>query len=261
MGEAEEGGYSACHREELSCRVGSKQNKMPPKARPPGTGRKARAKRRREELAAGGQLLSAVAYHGHTAPSRLRLLNLFLKLSLAPELFIDNPEGTAEPRGERGSGVSGASQGSNGAGGATPVVMDIGFGDEPTTTVELQGLLATKVQIVATEADRERLDRAEAAQHNELAQHGTALSAITKKPIRFCQTGTDFALPPLQVTNSGLHHHIAFTYPNSTCRAFAPERERMHLRLQTLPMQFADNHSVILACAVPIIRRVRCFAS
>lgn len=153
---------------------------MPPKVRPAGSGRKVRAKRRREELAAGGRLLSAVAYHGHTASGRLRLLNTFLQIFWAKELFSSQITGVLEAPDEEWKDVN-------------PLVVDVGFGEEPTTTRELRGLLREGVNVVATEADEARLEAARASQ--------TDASGI-RRDIRFCYTGTTFDLPQSQVMSN-----------------------------------------------------------
>jgi hypothetical protein len=100
---------------------------MPP-IRPPGTGRKARAKRRREQNKSDALLLHAPWLHGNTRPGRLAKLDMACQYLELP-MFAYGPKNSGEawPWGQQlFSGIA----------------VDIGIGDDPCTTLELAACLA-----------------------------------------------------------------------------------------------------------------------
>ena len=143
---------------------------QPPQHRPPkpaGTGRKARAKRRRAEAAAGGKLLSAPMLRGHTAPARLRLADAICARRSLP-LFRPAVDGTSHTTEELP---------------LFGLAVDVGVGDTPHTTLELAAALGGTARVVGTEADLQRLGR---------------LAAAARPPrLQFRASGTTFALPLL----------------------------------------------------------------
>ncbi|KAK3272985.1 hypothetical protein CYMTET_18751 [Cymbomonas tetramitiformis] len=120
----------------------SSRKRQPPqyKQRPAGTGRKARRRRREKECAAGGTLMRAPMLHGNTAPGRLRLLDGFCMAYRVP-LFRSTKPSMIQKN--------------------MPVVVDVGVGDEATTTVEMLDRLIPGCTVVGTEVEEWRLQALE----------------------------------------------------------------------------------------------------
>jgi hypothetical protein len=130
---------------------------MPP-IRPPGTGRKARAKRRREQDKDDAHLLHAPWLHGNTRPGRLAKLDMACQYLELP-MFASNPKKSAEAWPWRRSQQQSADASCSG------IAVDIGIGDDPCTTLELAACLAKAkddetfgcLRLIGTDLDENRL--------------------------------------------------------------------------------------------------------
>lgn len=129
---------------------------MPP-IRPPGTGRKARAKRRRELNKNDAHLLHAPWLHGNTRPGRLARLDMACQYLELP-MFTSNPKKSAEvwPWGQQSADT------------CSGIAVDIGIGDDPCTTLELARFLVKAnndetfgcSRLIGTDLDENRLEHA-----------------------------------------------------------------------------------------------------
>ena len=150
---------------------------MPP-IRPPGSGRKARAKRRREQSKNDAHLLHAPWLHGNTRPGRLAKLDMACQYLGLP-MFASNPQKSAEawPWIQQSADT------------CSGVAVDIGIGDDPCTTLELAACLAKAKddkafgcsRLIGTDLDEKRLESARSLVGNKDTPRGDHVL------IDFCQ--------------------------------------------------------------------------
>lgn len=147
---------------------------------------------------------NALGLHGNTAPGRIRLLdNALSLLQITPFSFLQQLTPSSPSSAKQPPPLSRklfASQcESSGDSEGTPmvdVVVDVGVGDDPSTTLELATALqqSAGVLVVGTEVDADRLKHSEAVlAAAAAAEHGNSADVVGRISLRLGTT--DFRLP------------------------------------------------------------------
>jgi len=119
---------------------------------------------------------NAAGLHGNTAPGRIRLIDLALSLLQVPEFIPPQTLSKDTLSKEIKAVFKKAAPGE-------AIVIDVGVGDDPSTTVELALALTSTTQIIGTEVDGERLANSE------------KILAAQKSRVQLRLGTTDFTLP------------------------------------------------------------------